>query len=251
MNAYKVQFLIIVFGFSFCGMRGMENEKQLSMIERKVTTCAVSKLLFADKEKILHIGVHCEKIIQQKAHDAQIYCIDTHTLNMMEKPAVGYDKVLTFACWDVVKKPQESFDNGARLLKRHGQFCAVLPYDKSPYINIYYQTFMNDTWKEFYDNDKEVKLCGSRAMKKLFEGAGIGDRIACEIIKKPFIFKTKEKFMAWIASYSSELNGIIPQERQVEFMNDVINNYLEKYPVSEDKSIKLYLPYMIVSGYKS
>ena len=221
------------------------------MIERKATKCALSKLMFANDEKILHIGFHCEKIIKTKALGLQVYCVDADTLSMMQEPVLKYDKVLTFACWDVAKKPQESFDNGARLLKRYGQFCAVLPYYKSPYIDIYYQTFMNDTWKEFYDNDKEVKLCGSRAIKKLFEGAGIGDRIACEIIKKPFIFKTKEKFMTWIASYSSELNGIIPQERQVEFMNDVINNYLEKYPVAEDQSIKLYLPYMIVSGYKS
>ena len=57
--------------------------------------------------------------------------------------------------------------------------------------------------------------------------------------------------MEWLVSYASELDGIIPQERHEEFLNDVVTNYLQEYPLGKDNSIKLYLPYMIVSGYKS
>lgn len=251
MKKYNVPLSIVVLSVMFCNVSGMENEQKLPMITRKATACALSKLLFNDNEKILHIGSHCEKMIREKASRAQVYCIDINTLSMMQVPVIKYDKVLTFACWDVAKKPFDIFVDSARVLKSHGKFCAALPYYDSPYIAIYHQTFTNNTWKEFYDTHKETKICGSREIKRLLTDAGLGNNVRCAIITKPFVFKTKEKFMAWVASYLAELDGIIPHERQMEFINDVVTQYLQQYPVEKDHSVKLYLPYMVVSGYKS
>jgi SAM-dependent methyltransferase len=250
MNKYKVSFFIVALGVAFCGIRGMENEKKVSMIERKAAECALSKLVFADDEKIVHVGFHCEKIIQTKALDLQVYCINADILSMMQEPVSKYDKVLTFGCWDVVENPKESFKNSARLLRSQGQFCAVIPHYKSPYLNIHYQTLMSDKWKEYCNKDSIAGLYRSKTMKKFLVKAGLGVNAKSEIIKKPFLFKTKEKFMEWIASYPVQLNGI-PQERQEEFINDIVASYLEKYPATENGLIKLYLPYMILSGYKS
>jgi hypothetical protein len=213
----------------------------------------LSKLIFAKNEKILHIGSHCEEMILKKSEGVQVYCIEPKTVSLVDTPRedMGYDKVLTFACWDVAKKPYDIFVNSARLLKSQGKFCAALPYYDSPFITIYHETFTNDTWKGFYDINKETKLSGSKAIKKMLIDAGLGNFIVCDIIKKPFLFKTKEKFMEWLVSYASELDGIIPQERHEEFLNDVVTHYLQQYPLGEDNSVKLYLPYMIVSGYKS
>lgn len=250
MNKYNVPFLVIALGVAFCGMRGMENQKQLSMVERKAITRALSKLEFADDEKVLHVGAHCEKIVQTKALDLQVYCIQADRLSIMQETTSKYDKVLTFACWDVVQTPQQSFNDSAYLLRPQGQFCAVMPHYKSPYLNAHYQMLTSDKWKEYCNKDAIAQFYRSKTMKKFLVKAGLGVNAACEIIKKPFIFKTKEKFMEWIASYPEQLNGI-PQERHEEFINNVVASYLEKYPTTEKGLVKLYLPYMILSGYKS
>jgi len=240
-------FVILI---SSCGISAMEQEQKLSMIERKATACALSQLSFLDNEKILHIGPRREEIIKKKAVGAQVYCIDTDTLSMLQNSIQGYDKILSFVCWDVAKDPQESFNNSARLLKNSGQFCAVIPYHKSPYLNIHYQTLTNDKWKNFYNKGIEVDIYGSKKMKEFLIKAGLGANVACVVIKKPFIFKTRELFAGWIQSCPEQLDGI-DLEHRAAFVNDVVNNYLQQYPLEQDDSVQLYLPYMIVSGYKS
>jgi len=240
----------------FCDMNGMEKQQQifmvkepLSMVQRKMIACALSKLLFVEKEKILHIGFRCEDIIQEKSCGCQAYCIEADTLGMLGKPEVGYDKILSFACWDVIAKPQALFTNSVTLLKENGQFCAVLPYYKSPYLAIHGETLMSDTWKDRYDKTGMVGFYGTKGVKQLLEKAGFNDT-KCFIIKKPFIFKTKEKLTSWIASCPEQLH-LLPRQDHAEFINDVVTNYLQEYPLKDDTSIKLYLPYMIVRASKS
>ena len=264
MNTHSTKLFIILLSVSCCGINGMEKEQRskrkaiTSMVEYKAAENALSKLVFADNEEVLHVGalpvgVHCTNIIKKKASSLRTSNIQAHTMSkFMDEYGKHYDKILTFASWDVVKNTESIFRNSVRLLKSDGLFCAVLPYayDKSPYLKMYHETFMSDKWKDFYNKDKEIQVLGRSVMIKKLREAGI--KVAtCEIVKKPFVFKTKEKFMEWAASYEGELDDLIPQERHAEFTQDVVFNYLEKYPSMTDGSVKLYLPYMIISGYKA
>src|SRR5437660_1261187 len=150
MNRHIKQLFVVFLSMLFCGLNGMEERQQLSMIQRKVVTRALSKLSFVENEKILHIGFRCEDVIQKKSHGCQVYCIDTNTLGMLN-PEWGYDKILSFACWDVIANPEEAFTKSAPLLKENGQFCAVLPYYESPYLKVHRETLMGDTWKDRYN----------------------------------------------------------------------------------------------------
>lgn len=249
MNQHIKQMSIMILSMLFCGMNGMEVEQKLSMVQRKMVTCALTKLLFNENERVLHIGFNCEKVIKKKMLGGEFYCIDTTTLNLLQK-GTGYDKILSlFAFWDVVKDPQEAFESSARLLKNNGQFCAVLPYYKSPYLKIHRETLMNDVWKDKYNKEKMVDFYGSNTAEKLLNEAGF-TKVESVIIKKPFIFKSKEKLAEWIASCPEQLH-LLDKRYHEEFINDVITNYLREYPFKDGNSVELRLPYMIVMGSKS
>jgi len=257
MNRHIKQLSMIVLSILFFGLDGMEHQQPLfmakeplSMVQCKMITCALSKLLFVENEKILHIGFRCEDIIQEKSRGCQAYCINADTLGMLGKPEVGYDKILSFACWDVIVNPQEAFTNSVTLLKENGQFCVVLPYYKSPYLKVHRETLMSDTWKDRYDKTGMVGFYGSKAVKRLLEKAGFNGDTKCFIIKKPFIFETKEKLTSWIASCPEQLH-LLPRQDHAEFIDDVVANYLQEYPLKDDNSVQLYLPYMIVRASKS
>lgn len=253
MKKYSLQLFIFMLSVVFGGVSGMESEQtlfeqKLSMIERGMTECALSKLLFTDDEKILHVGFHCEDIIKAKTKGAQVYCIDTDTLRMLQDTKQKYDKVLSFDCWNV-RAPKELFVNSACLLKPKGKFCAVFPYYKSPYLNVHYQVLANDKWKDQFNKKTIANIYGSKKMKKFLEEAKL-ENVECAIIKKPFKFKTKEKLMACIAALSPKQLDGIALERRAEFIKDVVNSYLGQYPAKKDNSILLHLSYMIISGYK-
>jgi len=249
MNKRLQQLFIMVLSMLFCGMNGMEVEQKLSMVQRKMVTCALTKLLFNEQENVLHIGPHCENAIKEKMLGGQVYCVDTDTLNMLQEGR-GYDKILSLcAYWDVVKNPEGAIENSARLLKKNGQFCAVLPYYKSPYLRIHRETLMNDVWKDKYNKDGMIDFCGTNIAEKWFNEAGF-NQIKSVIIRKPFMFKSKEKLAAWIASCPEQLH-LLDERYHAEFINDVVTNYLKEYPFKDGNSVELRLPYMIVMGNKS
>ncbi len=248
MNKYNKRLLILIVSFVSGHILGMENEQTLSIIERRVMKEVIPHILFADHEKVLHIGSSCEKTIKKHAHDAlEIYCISTNTLSMMNEPTMGYDKVLTFGCWDVVKNPRQAFKDSARVLKQNGLFCAVLPHC-SPYVKIHYKTLENDRWKERYNKNELVTLYHIKKMREFLKKAGFSNVVG-STEKTPFIFKAKEDFMDWIAARPEHFVGI-SQEYHTAFINDLVNNYLRKFPAADDGSIKLFLSYMVLGGSK-
>src|SRR6266404_5847368 len=217
------------------------NQQKYAIVQRKAAQHMLSKLLFRDNERVLCIGDDYGEIIKKKVYVRELYRTEAGTLSMMEKAVLEYDKIISFVCLDVVRKPQEIFNNSARLLKWDGRFCAIIPYYKSPYLRIHYQTLTNNRWKNRYDKNMEVEFFGSKQMKSWLRKAGF-DNVECRIVNKAFRFKTRAKFARWIMDSREQFVGISQKYHQ-KFVNDVVNNYMQRYPLAEDRSIKLYLPY--------
>jgi SAM-dependent methyltransferase len=260
MNRCNKQFFTIVLLFSFFSIDGMEKclipkydvtqENQLS-IQHRAALKALSKMSFTNDREILHIGSFTAPEVDslaEKATGAAIYSIDMLTFNLHQSS--GYDKIISFADWQVVKNPEQTFMNIARCLKKGAQFCIVLPYGRSPYLRVHYDVLTGDKWKECYNAEDVAQLYLRRELKVFIEQAGLFGGAYCSLIKTPFIFNTVEDFKAWIASSDEQLNGI-PAMFHQDFINDVVTQYLQEYPLEEDDSVTLHLPYVIVSGYKS
>lgn len=255
-----MQFFVLIMMILFFGIEAMEKQRQpltkrdSNMIKndsilRKVIVRSLSGLSIADHENILHIGPCCQEIMRSKNPTIQLYCIDTSTLAMLQEPAQKYDKILSFVCWDVIKKPQETLKDVVRVLKKGGQFCAVFPYYKSPYLETHYSVIMSEKWEGQFNKERMVAMYGSKKNKQLLVEAGLGDNVSCSVVKKPFIFKNKDTFKAWIASFPEQLDGIAEKDH-TDFINDIVEKYVEKYPLKND-SVIVHLPYMVLSGYKS
>ena len=227
----------------------MEHHHQkYCVIQRKAARYMVSKLFFRDNEKVLCIGCDYGKIKQKYSYLKFIDYVEVVEPCIRYKGLWGYDKVLLFFSWQLLKNPCQIFTDSSRLLKSEGRLCGIVPYYKSLYFDVYYQTRTHDAWKDRYNKKMEITLCGSKQVKTWLEKAGLTD-IECRIVNKPFTFKTKEKFARWIMSSPEQFVGISEKYQQA-FVNDIVSNYMECCSIAQDQPIKLHLPYMIVSGYK-
>jgi hypothetical protein len=231
--------------------KGKKAHKQLS-IQEQAAEYALQLILFSDDDReILHIGssvgdVHT--MLFTKIQSGSVCSVNTNRLALCEMPR--YDKIISLDCWDVVKKPREVFESSIRLLKSDGEFCAIMPYSKiDSYLDIHYHVLMSDKWRRYCKEEDIACLYNSKEMKDFLVQAGFDKCSHCSVVKRPFKFATKAKFVEWIASSPEQLQGIPEQDYQ-EFINDVVTNYLKKHPLTENNSVILYLPYMIVFGYK-
>jgi len=250
MNGYYLKIFIISLNILGAALYAMENHHhQNCVIQRKAAQCMMSKILLYDNENILSVGCDYGKIKQKYPFVKKIdYIDDFDQLQKKKKKVSQYDTVLLFFSSNLIKGYWQTFLEKASALKREGRFFGIIPYYKSPHLELYYQIFAHSKWKDYYNEKMKIPLYTSRSIKHSLESEGFA-QVQCHIINKAFRFKTKEKFRRWIMSNSEQFIDV-SQEDYSLFINDIINTYMEIYDTAKDQPIEFRFPYILIKGYK-
>lgn len=247
MNKYVMRSMVIG-GMVISCMYSLGTQQPLSAIECVMVEKALSKMSFEGDKKILHIGRTGEGLLKKKAPKVKQFNIDLDTLNKIEEPAIVYDEIVSFTFWDIFKKSPCLLKQSRCLLKPGGQICMILPHYTSPYLKAYNKVISTEKWKKRCDLEKVGYSC--RKIKELSTQAGMNDSFTCELVKESFTLKNNKQFIEWIVASMNPLENMFWWYHK-ELAQDIAHHYLARYPIKNNKSIQLYLSYIIVTACKA
>jgi trans-aconitate 2-methyltransferase len=148
-----------------------------------------------------------------------------------------FNYVFAFASFSWIKEQQEALINIANVLKPGGTFTSGIANEESPYLKVRYGIMKTDKWKDYFV-DYEVPYYPSNEdkIKKLCENAGF---TAVTVEKKATSYPmAREKVIGFMQALPVQIDKI-PKERQEEFLNDIIDDYIKIVPQKEEGIIDL------------
>jgi len=235
----------------------------------------LSSINFAKTDNVIDIGCGDGRVtfeIAEKVSAGTVKGIDS-SLKMIESASKNYNRAnLSFERVDITKKypseqkfnlafsfasfawieqQQEALNNIADTLKPGGMFVGGIAHKDSPYLRARLNIMSTQKWKwsfinympPYYPIDEEI-------MKNLCEEAQL-KVIQISRNGTPYTFKNRQEFVKFIGALPVQKERI-PEDRQEEFFNDIIDEYIKEVPnlVNDDGSIKLVISRMTVIAQK-
>jgi trans-aconitate methyltransferase len=160
-----------------------------------------------------------------------------------------FDYALSYASFAWIKDQQKALINIADVLKPGGKFVGGIAHKDSAYLCSRYKMLTNEKWEKYFVNyEVPYYPLNEDIIKELCKNAGFTTVIA-ERKESPYVFGNREAFIKFMQALPIQLDKI-PQEHQVEFLNDIINDYIKEVPENEDGSITLSLSGLLVVAQK-
>jgi trans-aconitate methyltransferase len=157
--------------------------------------------------------------------------------------------VFAFSSFAWIKKQQKALINIANALAPNGQFIAGIAHEDSPYLRVRFKIMNSKKWENYFvgyelpfyplNEDKIKDLCKNAGLT--FVDTTRRDR--------PYTFENREAFIQFMRALPAQLNQI-PDERQEEFLNDIIDDYLKDVPRNQTGGIELLLSGLLVIAKK-
>lgn len=161
------------------------------------------------------------------------------------KPRWNFDVITAFSSWSWIRDQRRAFLNVFKLLSAMGEFRAGLAHEESPYIYARQKMLTHDKWKNFFVN-YEIPYYPSNEekTKKLLEEACL---VPVEVRKVgvPRIFETRQQFINWMSAIPAQIDRI-PEDRQQEFLDDTVTEYLKEMPADEKGTIRVAIGALVV-----
>jgi len=162
-----------------------------------------------------------------------------------------FNYAFSLASFAWIKEQQQALLNIADVLKPGGKFVGGIAHEDSAYLRARFNIVNSPKWKDcFVGYEVPYYPLNEDKIKKLCEKAGltveIADRREC-----PYVFSSREGFIKFMAALPIQLDKV-PQERQIEFFNDIIDDYIKEVPEKQkdDGSIELTLSGLFVVAKK-
>jgi trans-aconitate methyltransferase len=159
-----------------------------------------------------------------------------------------FNYAFAFASFSWIKQQQEALINIANALQPGGTFTSGIANEESLYLKVRYDIMKTDKWKDFFV-DYEVPYYPSNEdkIKKLCENAGF---TAVKVEKNAVSYPmTREKVISFMQALPVQIDKI-PTERQKEFLNDIVDDYIKLAPQKEEGIIDLPISGLVVIAKK-
>jgi len=163
------------------------------------------------------------------------------TLNQLMKTfkATPQFRLITaFGSFSWMKNQKQAFSNIAYLLHKDGELIAGLAHEDSLYVKARLAMLTHDKWRHYFVG-YEVPYYPSNEEKitALLEEAGLKSK---EVRRhdQTQVFPTRQAFIQWMSAIPAQVDRI-PECKQIEFLNDIVDEYLKTVPQKEDGSIEV------------
>ena len=278
VNKYYVLILSCIIAHAMNGMNEQKTNdwdankyQKHSDLQYKAAMYALSKISFKGNESVLDIGSgdgritaeiakrvpqgsvlgidispnmieHARNNHQQDNVSFELYDISKgknfYDLQKQLKESHSFHVITAFSSLSWIKNQSQAFNNIFYLLKAKGQFRAGIAHEDSPYLRARYKMLTHDKWKDFFvDYEMPYYPSNEQTVQKLLEHAWLKP---VEITKTgvPQLFATRQDFIDWMSAIPAQIDRI-PLERQQEFLDDIVTEYLQEVPEKENGSIEV------------
>ena len=160
-----------------------------------------------------------------------------------------FNYALSFASFAWVKEQQEALMNIANALQPSGRFVAGIADEDSPYLRARYDIMKDDKWASYFAHyEIPYYPLNENKIRELCKNAGLTP-IVVDKRTSPYSFANREGFIKFMRAIPVQIDKI-PEDRQEEFLNDIITKYIVDVPEKEDGTIELILSGIFVVAQK-
>jgi trans-aconitate 2-methyltransferase len=217
---------------------------------------------FREEDVVVDLGCGDGKITANIAQEVKNGCVcgidSSH--NMIERAKEDHKRInLMFDCTDMarrtlrydgvkvvtafnsihwIKDQTQVYQNVSRMLQSNGTFVGLISDKDAPIIKAYYNAFEYHQWNSYFKNyipsyypsDKE-------SVESLLKSAGL-QPIVVEKANIPMMAMEEENFLGVLAA-TPGVKDAIPQELYMDFMKDVLAEYVKIVPKDETGKVKI------------
>jgi trans-aconitate methyltransferase len=236
--------------------------KDASFLQFAIGMKVIEKIQWQGNEAVLEIGCGDGKITHEIAklvpqgsvHGIHVspnlitYCCQTYAghKNMSFEQtdlanfvaARKFNKVVSFASLDWEKNKEQAFANIAQACAPDAYVHLSVTNQDNPYLKARFAMLTSDKWKQFFEGYVIPFFpYTEQSLRTYIYNAGLRTT-ALRKEKQTHIFLTREDFIKWLFVVPVQYERI-PEDRQVEFFNDMIDLYLQDVPADENGAITL------------
>ena len=152
--------------------------------------------------------------------------------------AQKFNKVLSFASLDWVENKKQAFESIANACAPDAYVHLYVTDRDNPYLKARFAMLTSDKWKQFFE-DYVIPFFPytKQGLRTYIYNAGLRTT-ALKKEKQTHIFLTREDFIKWLFVIPVQYERI-PEDRRIEFFNDMIDLYIQDVPADEDGAITL------------
>lgn len=148
----------------------------------------------------------------------------------------AFDVIVSSFCVQWIKNKQVFFKKIASYLKQDGSAHIIMPFRHQDISKIRSKLMVEAKWSQYFNiKDAQELLVFENKYKSYVEESGL-DNLNYQTEDVITIFENIEKFKVFLKNVTSYLDCLPTESLQDEFMQDVIDLYLQKHPSSPDGS---------------
>jgi trans-aconitate methyltransferase len=191
-----------------------------------------------------------ENMIQQASNDhkEQENLSFEHADIASFKSDKKFTKAVALCSLSWVKDQGQAYKNIAQVLEHDGKFVALISNAESAIMKAYLSPTQYDKWKPYFENYQPSYYPSKKdILVRQLEEAGF-DFIKVKQFKIP-LFMSKDDLFKTLAA-TPGVKDAVPQEHYMNYLNDVVEEYIKIVPQNNDGNISVDLGLFVVSAQK-